>query len=68
MKKTILTREIEINAAINEVWKVVSDFGGVSNISPTVSKSQITSEQKNQAWAPLDTVTLMCLEPQLKRK
>ncbi len=47
MKKTIITRRITIDAPKEKVWDSLADFGNVQNMSPNVSKSYLTSDQKN---------------------
>jgi len=43
---TTISREIEINASKEEVWKAIANFGDICNGSPNVLKSHVTSEQK----------------------
>ena len=45
-KKTTIKREIEINQSNNSVWAAIADFGNICHGHPSVSKSFITSEQK----------------------
>ena len=46
MKKTKITREIEIDASKERVWSIVADFGAMDQASPDVIKSYLTSERK----------------------
>ncbi len=43
---TTIRREIEINQPKEKVWKALADFGNICHGHPAVSKSYITSEQK----------------------
>ncbi|MBL4755289.1 MAG: SRPBCC family protein [Flavobacteriales bacterium] len=45
MAKTTISREIEIKASKEAVWKSLADFGNICHAFPSVSSSQITSEQ-----------------------
>lgn len=50
-KTTIIKREIEINQSKEKVWKALADFGNICHGHPSVSKSFITSEQKEGVGA-----------------
>ncbi len=39
-----VTRQIEINAPADEVWRAIADFGGVYNWAPNVASSYSTTE------------------------
>ena len=43
---TIIKKEIEINLSRTAVWKILSDFGNICHGHPAVSKSYVSSEQK----------------------
>ncbi len=43
---TTIKREIQINQSKEKVWKALADFGNICHGHPAVSKSYITSEQK----------------------
>jgi carbon monoxide dehydrogenase subunit G len=43
---TTISREIEINATKETVWKAIAKFGDICHASPGVSKSHVTSEQQ----------------------
>lgn len=45
-KTTTIKREIEINLPKENVWKALADFGNICHGHPSVSKSWITSVQK----------------------
>lgn len=45
-KITTIKREIEINQSKDKVWKALADFGNICHGHPAVSKSFITSTQK----------------------
>jgi hypothetical protein len=45
-KITTIKREIEINQSKDKVWKALADFGNICHGHPAVSKSFITSKQK----------------------
>ena len=47
MKKTVIDRQIIIAAPKQKVWDTLADFGNVMNLSPNITKSYLTSEQKN---------------------
>ena len=48
---TTISREIEINASKEEVWKAIAKFGDISHASPGVLKSNVTSEQQEGVGA-----------------
>lgn len=48
---TTISREIEINAPKQEVWKVISKFGDICNSSPGVERSYVTSKQQEGVGA-----------------
>ncbi|MFZ4796930.1 MAG: SRPBCC family protein [Bacteroidia bacterium] len=48
---TIIKREIEINLSKEKVWKAIADFGNICHGHPAVSKSYITSTQKEGVGA-----------------
>ena len=50
-KITTIKREIEINQPKDKVWKVLADFGNICHGHPGVSKSFITSTQKEGVGA-----------------
>jgi hypothetical protein len=50
-KATIIKREIEINQSKDKVWKALADFGNICHGHPAVSKSFITSTQKEGVGA-----------------
>jgi hypothetical protein len=50
-KSTIIKREIEINQSKDKVWKALADFGNICHGHPAVSKSFITSTQKEGVGA-----------------
>jgi carbon monoxide dehydrogenase subunit G len=50
-KLTIIKREIEINQTKDKVWKALADFGNICHGHPAVSKSFITSIQKEGVGA-----------------
>ncbi len=50
-KSTNIKREIEINQPKDEVWKSLADFGNICHGHPAVSKSFVTSEQKEGVGA-----------------
>jgi hypothetical protein len=50
-KSTIIKREIEINQSKEKVWKALADFGNICHGHPAVSKSFITSTQKEGVGA-----------------
>ena len=43
---TTISREIEINASKEEVWKAIAKFGDICHGSPGVLKSHVTSQQQ----------------------
>jgi hypothetical protein len=45
-KTTTIKREIEINQSKENVWKALADFGNICHGHPAVSKSFVTSTQK----------------------
>lgn len=45
-KLTTIKREIEINQSKDKVWNALADFGNICHGHPAVSKSFITSAQK----------------------
>jgi hypothetical protein len=50
-KVTTIKREIEINQSKDKVWKALADFGNICHGHPAVSKSYITSTQKEGVGA-----------------
>jgi len=50
-KITTIKREIEINQSKDKVWKALADFGNICHGHPAVSKSFITSTQKEGVGA-----------------
>lgn len=48
---TTLSREIEINASKEDVWKAIAKFGDICHASPGVLKSHVTSEQQGGVGA-----------------
>jgi hypothetical protein len=50
-KITTIKREIEINQSKDKVWKALADFGNICHGHPSVSKSFITSTQKEGVGA-----------------
>lgn len=50
-KITTIKREIEINQSKDQVWKALADFGHICHGHPAVSKSFITSTQKEGVGA-----------------
>jgi hypothetical protein len=50
-KSTIIKRAIEINQSKDKVWKALADFGKICHGHPAVSKSFITSAQKEGVGA-----------------
>ena len=44
MSKTRIAREITINAPRHDVWVALSDFGHVSLLNPSISRSYLTSD------------------------
>ena len=50
-KVTNIKRKIEINLPSTQVWKTLSDFGNICHGHPAVSKSYITSTQKQGVGA-----------------
>ncbi len=48
---TTISREIEINASKEEVWKAIAKFGDICHASPGVLKSKVTSEQQEGVGA-----------------
>jgi hypothetical protein len=50
-KITTIKREIEINQSKDKVWKALADFGNICHGHPAVSKSFITSAQKEGVGA-----------------
>lgn len=50
-KVTTIKREIEINQSKERVWKALADFGNICHGHPAVSKSFITSTQKEGVGA-----------------
>ena len=48
---TTLSREIEINASKEDVWKAIAKFGDICHASPGVLKSNVTSEQQEGVGA-----------------
>lgn len=54
LKSNLMTRivkRIKIDAPKNEVWKVVSDLGGIQNYNPTVKKSYYNTDVKEGVGA-----------------
>jgi ligand-binding SRPBCC domain-containing protein len=43
---TTISRETEINASKEDVWKAIAKFGDICHASPGVLKSHVTSKQK----------------------
>jgi len=50
-KITTIKRTIEINQSKDQVWKALADFGNICHGHPAVSKSFITSTQKEGVGA-----------------
>ena len=50
-KITTIKREIEINESKENVWKALADFGNICHGHPSVSKSFITSAEKEGVGA-----------------
>lgn len=48
---TTLSREIEINASKENVWRAIAKFGDICHASPGVLKSHVTSEQQEGVGA-----------------
>ncbi|PCJ80049.1 MAG: hypothetical protein COA49_09850 [Bacteroidetes bacterium] len=48
---TIISREIEINASKEDVWKAIAKFGDICHGSPGVLKSHVTSKQQEGVGA-----------------
>ena len=48
---TTISREIEINASKENVWKAIAKFGDICHASPGVLKSHVTSEQQEGVGA-----------------
>ena len=48
---TTIKREITINQSTEKVWKALADFGNICHGHPAVSKSFITSTQKEGVGA-----------------
>lgn len=48
---TTISREIEINASKEEVWKAIAKFGDICHGSPGVLKSHVTSQQQEGVGA-----------------
>jgi hypothetical protein len=48
---TTFKREIEINQSKDQVWKALADFGNICHGHPAVSKSFVTSKQKEGVGA-----------------
>ena len=44
MKKTVIERNIVINASKQKVWDALADFGNVQNLSPNIKKSYLTTD------------------------
>ncbi len=51
MSKTVISRKVTINAPKQKVWDALADFGNVQNMSPNISSSYLTTEQKNGVGA-----------------
>ena len=51
MKKTVITRKVAINAPKQKVWNALADFGNVQAMSPGITNSFLTSDQKNGVGA-----------------
>jgi len=47
VSKTVISRKVIIDAPKQKVWDALDDFGNVQNMSPNISKSYLTTEQKN---------------------
>lgn len=50
-KKTIIRRSIDIHLSKEKVWDAIADFGHICHGHPAVSKSYITSSQKEGVGA-----------------
>jgi hypothetical protein len=50
-KITTIKREVEVNQSKDKVWKALADFGNICHGHPGVSKSFITSSQKEGVGA-----------------
>lgn len=50
-KLTSIKREIEINQSMDKVWNALADFGNICHGHPAVSKSFVTSVQKQGVGA-----------------
>ena len=48
---TTISKEIEINASKENVWKAIAKFGDICHASPGVLKSHVTSEQQEGVGA-----------------
>jgi len=48
---TRISREIEINASKEDVWKAIAKFGDICHASPGVIKSHVSSEQQGGVGA-----------------
>jgi carbon monoxide dehydrogenase subunit G len=48
---TTISREIEINASKEDVWKAIAKFGDICHASPGVLKSHVTSDQQEGVGA-----------------
>lgn len=48
MKKTIIKRQILINASKQKVWDAIADIGNVQNMSPNIAKSYLTSDKEDK--------------------
>ena len=51
MKQTVISKKVKINASKDKVWDALADFGNVQNLSPNISKSYSTTDQKNGVGA-----------------
>lgn len=47
MKKTVIKRNITINASKDKVWEALADFGNVQNLSPNIKKSYLKSDDSD---------------------
>lgn len=51
MKKTVINRQVKINAPKEKVWAALADFGNVQVMSPNIAKSYSTSDAPNGVGA-----------------
>jgi carbon monoxide dehydrogenase subunit G len=47
MKSTLIECKVSIQATKEKVWAALADFGNVYRISPNITSSHLTSDQKN---------------------